>query len=148
MNLTPRRPSDGPKGISTPLKGSALIVWTYLRSIAFMTSPPTRRFQVSRREIQRGTKIGSLNTIDEAVAALEAYGFILRFPEPGSNDGHQYELLTLDERPIPVVNVETITKTLRQLADNLEGSASLLKSDALIAKPVRHPSRLRQRTIG
>jgi hypothetical protein len=86
---------------------------------------------VSRREIQRGTKIGSLNTIDEAVAALEAYGFILRFPEPGSNDGHQYELLTLDERPIPVVNVETITKTLRQLADNLEGSALSLSSDQL-----------------
>lgn len=131
MNLKPRSPSDGLKDIKIPIKGSALSVWTYLRSIAFLTSPPTRRFQVSRREIQQGAKIGSLNTVDEAIAALEAYGLLSRFQEPGSNDGHQYELLTLDERPLPVINIETIAKTLRQLADSLECSGSSLNSDQL-----------------
>jgi hypothetical protein len=86
---------------------------------------------VSRREIQQGANIGSLNTIDDSIAALEAYGFLLRFSEPGSNDGHQYELLTLDEQPVPVVSAETITNTLRQLADNLERSNSALSRQQL-----------------
>jgi hypothetical protein len=131
MNLKPPRPSDGPKGTGTPIKGSVLTVWTYLRSVAFITSPPTTRFQVSRREIQNGTRIGSLNTIDSALEDLEAYGLMSRHSAPGSNDGQIYELLSLDEKPVPVLNRWSIAATLRRAADHLECNSITLDPEQL-----------------
>lgn len=96
-----------------------------------MTDPPTRLFQVSRREIKDGTGIGSMNTIDEAIGALEAYGLLLRYPEYGSNDGYQYELLSLDEKPMPVISARSIASVLKQLVDKLERDSSALKCEQL-----------------
>lgn len=131
MNLSPRRNPHSSAGSNQPIRGSALAVWRYLRGVALITDLPTKRFQVSRREIKEGTGIGSLNTIDSAIESLEAYGLLLRHPEPGSNDGHQYELLTLDEHPIPLVSAKTIVDTLRQLADSLEQRASSIGGEPL-----------------
>jgi hypothetical protein len=86
---------------------------------------------VSRREIKEGTGIGSYNTIDEAVASLESFGLLRRHLEPGSNDGHQYELLLLDENPAPAVTAKTIIDSLRQLADSLERSSSALTAEQI-----------------
>lgn len=122
MKLTPRRQSRRLVGVGPSIKGSTLAVWLYLRSVAFKTNPPLKEFQVSRREIKQGTGIGSFNTIDEAVVALESFGLLLRHLEPGSNDGHYYELLTFDEYPVPVVSTNTVITTLRQIADGLERS--------------------------
>jgi hypothetical protein len=131
MNLSPRRNPHNPAGGTQPIKGSALAVWRYLRGVALITGLPTMRFQVSRREIKEGTGIGSMNTIDSAIESLEAYGLLLRHPEPGSNDGHQYELLTLDESPVPLINATTITDTFRKLTDSLEQRASSLGGEQL-----------------
>lgn len=89
------------------------------------------RFQVSRREIKEGTGIGSLNTIDTAIESLEAFGLLLRHPEPGSNEGYQYELLTLDESPVPLISATTITDAFRKLTDSLEQRASSLGGEQL-----------------
>lgn len=97
-----------------------------------MTNPPTKRFQVSRREIKVGTGLGSMNTIDDALAALEAYGLLSRHLEPGSNDGHQYELLTLDETPSPLISTRTITATLREVADSLEKSSQAMSHHQIL----------------
>jgi hypothetical protein len=126
MNLTPRRPQPGVTKGGSCIRGSALSVWLYLRNIAFKTNPPSKEFQVSRREIKQGTGIGSFRTIDDAVAALESLGLLVRHPVPGSNDGHYYELLTLDEYPTPAVSTQTVVTTLRQLADSLECTNALL----------------------
>ena len=131
MNLSPRRNPHNSASSNLPISGSALAVWRHLRGIALLTDLPTKRFQVSRREIKEGTGIGSLNTIDSAIESLEAYGLLLRHPEPGSNDGHQYELLTLDESPVPLISATTITDTLRKLADTLEQRASSLRGEQL-----------------
>ena len=120
MKLSPENYSQIVIDMNQPIRGSALSVWRYLRSVALTTNPPTQRFQVSRREIKAGTGLGSMNTIDDALAALEAYGFLSRYPEPGSNDGHQYELLILDENPKPLISTRTITMILRQVVDTLE----------------------------
>lgn len=142
MNLTPRRQSRQLAGAGHPIKGSTLTVWLYLRSVAFKTNPPLKEFQVSRREIKQGAGIGSFNTIDEAVSALESFGLLLRHLEPGSNDGHYYELLTFDEYPVPVVSTKTVITTLRQLADGLERSSTNLTHEqinqwAIIASKAR-----------
>jgi hypothetical protein len=131
MNLSPRKHSQKSATVSQPIRGSALIVWRYLRSVAHMTSPPTTQFQVSRREVKDGSGIGSLNTVDGAIETLEAYGLLSRYPEVGSNDGYQYELLTLDENPTPVISIRTIAAALRQVADNLERNDPVIRSEQL-----------------
>lgn len=126
MNLTPGKPSSQTTTSGPPIRGSARTVWLYLRSIALRTNPPTLRFQVSRREIKQGTGIGSYNTIDDAVAALESFCLLIRHLEPGSNEGHQYELLSLEESPASAITATSVAATLRQLADSVERNGSAL----------------------
>lgn len=119
MNLTPKPNGSPARANGSVIKGSSLAVWRYLLGVANRTDPPTRRFQVSRREIQEGARIGSLNTIDSALEKLESYGFLSRYPSPGDNDGQVYELLTLEGCPIPSLNRWQIVETLRKVAENL-----------------------------
>jgi DNA-binding MarR family transcriptional regulator len=119
MNLTPKPNSSPARVEGSIIKGSSLAVWRYLLAVANRTDPPTKRFQVSRREIQEGTRIGSLNTVDNALEELEAYNFLSRYPSPGDNEGQVYELLTLEERPIPNLNRWHIVETFRRVAESL-----------------------------
>ena len=107
-------------------------VWLYLLGVARTTTPPTFRFQVSRREIQTGTGIGSLNTVDSALEDLKAFGVLLRHPEPGSNDGVQYELLTLEEKPSRSIDPALIASDLRQAASYIEEAGPRLTDDELL----------------
>lgn len=122
MNLTPdlRRRVTRSNGHNSVLKGSTLAVWHYLLSVANRTEPPTRRFQVSRKEVQDGARIGSLNTVDSALEDLESYNLLNRYSSPGDNEGQIYEMLTLEEDPIPHINRWHIVTTFRQVADSLE----------------------------
>jgi hypothetical protein len=120
MNLTPSSQAVKSDSRNSLLKGRTLDVWRFLLGIARQTAPPTKRFQVSRREIQKGAGVGSLNTVDEALERLEAFGLLMRDSLPGSNEGYIYELLTLDENPIPNINRWGIAALLRQVADTLE----------------------------
>jgi hypothetical protein len=119
MNLTPKPNGSPARANGSVIKGSALAVWTYLLGVANRTDPPTRRFQVSRREIQEGARIGSLNTVDSALEDLESYNFLCRYPSPGDNEGQVYELLTLEEHPIPQLNRWQIVETFRRVAEGL-----------------------------
>jgi hypothetical protein len=58
-------------------------------------------------------------------------GLLLRYLERGSNDGHQYELLTLDENTVPIINTVTITSILRQLADEVGQDSLTLRCEQL-----------------
>lgn len=121
MNLTRREGSS-----NSVIKGSTYTVWRFLLRVAHRTDPPTKKFQVSRREIQKEAGIGSLNTIDNAIENLESYGLLRRHSVPGANDGYIYELLTLKENPVPKINKWSIAATLRQLADALEHNTTSL----------------------
>jgi len=132
MNLTPKIKDGPPKSNGSAIKGSTLAVWRYLLGVANRTDPPTRRFQVSRKEIQDGTRIGSLNTVDNALEDLESYNLLCRYPAPGDNEGQLYELLTLEENPIPHVNKWHIVATFRQVADSLDGDDKTLTLQQII----------------
>lgn len=119
MNLTPKPNGSPARANGSVIKGSTLSVWRYLLGVANRTDPPTKRFQVSRKEIQEGARLGSLNTVDNALEELEAYNFLSRYPSPGDNEGQVYELLTLEEQPIPNLNRWHIVDTLRRVAENL-----------------------------
>jgi DNA-binding HxlR family transcriptional regulator len=119
MNLSPK-PNGSPAGESgSVIKGSTLAVWRYFLGIANRTDPPTKRFQVSRREIREGARIGSLNTVDSALEDLESYNLLARHPSPGDNEGQVYELLTLEQQPIPNLNRWHIVETFRTVAESL-----------------------------
>lgn len=132
MNLSPKEKGDPPRSNGSAIKGSTLAVWRYLLSIASRTEPPTRKFQVSRREIQEGTEIGSLNTVDNALEDLESYNFLSRYPSPGDNEGQVYELLTLEENPIPNINRWHIAQTFRRVADSLEANDKALSLQQIL----------------
>jgi hypothetical protein len=114
------------------MKGSTLAVWHYLLSVAHRTDPATRRFQVSRKEIQDGAQIGSLNTVDNALEDLESYNFMSRYHLPGDNEGQLYELFTLEENPIPNLNRWHIVATFRQIAESLEAGDKALTLQQII----------------
>lgn len=120
MNLSPKEKCCPPRTNGSVIKGSTLAVWRYLLSVANRTDLPTRKFQVSRREIQEGARIGSLNTVDNALEDLESYNFLSRYTLPGDNEGQVYELLTLEENPIPNLNRWHIVQTFRKVAERLE----------------------------
>lgn len=124
MNLQPRPGDCSMKSSSynSAIKGSTHAVWRFLLSIANKTAPPTRRFQVSRKEIQDGARIGSLNTVDNALEELESYNLLSRYRLPGDNEWQIYELLTLEECPIPHINRWHIVATFRKVADSLESN--------------------------
>lgn len=134
MNLTPDLHRHAPKsnGHNSALKGSTLAVWRYLLSVANRTDPPTRRFQVSRREVQDGAGIGSLNTVDSALEDLESYNLLSRYSSPGDNEGQIYELLSLEESPIPHINRWHIVTTFRQVADSLESDDKAMTLQQII----------------
>ncbi len=130
MNLIP---NSRPTGSSNPvIKGSAYALWRFLIKTANKSAPPTVKFQISRREIQKGAGIGSLNTVDDALEHLESLGLVLRHPAPGSNEGYVYELLTLDESPVPSLNKWSIAARLRQAADTLERDETALTSEQIV----------------
>jgi hypothetical protein len=120
MNLSPKEKGVPPRSNGSVIKGSTLAVWRYLLSVANRTDPPTRKFQVSRKEVQDGAGIGSLNTVDSALEDLESYNLLSRYTYPGDNEGQLYELLTLEDNPIPHINRWHIVTTFRQIADSLE----------------------------
>lgn len=132
MNLTPKEKGGPPRSNGSVIKGSTLAVWHYLLSVASRTNPPTRRFQVSRKEIQDGSGIGSLNTVDNALEDLESYNLLSRYPSPGDNEGQVFELLTLEETPIPHVNRWHIVATFRQVADSLESNETALTLQQIV----------------
>ena len=134
MNLTPDlKPRETRLNRhSSALKGSTLAVWHYLLSVANRTNPPTRRFQVSRKEVQDGAGIGSLNTVDSALEDLESYNLLSRYSSPGDNEGQIYELLTLEESPIPHINRWHIVTTFRQVADSLESDDKAMSLQQIV----------------
>jgi hypothetical protein len=132
MNLTPKEKGSMPGSNGSVIRGSTLAVWRYLLGIANRTDPPTRKFQVSRREIQDGAGIGSLNTVDNALEDLESYNFLSRYPLPGDNEGQVYELLTLEDTPIPNLNRWHIVETFRKVADNLEANDKALSLQQIV----------------
>lgn len=132
MNLSPKEKGVSPRSNGSLIKGSTLAVWRYLLSVANRTDPPTRKFQVSRREIQDGAGIGSLNTVDSALEDLESYNVLSRYLLPGDNEGQVYELLTLEENPIPNLNRWHIVETFRRVADSLEANDKALSLQQII----------------
>lgn len=83
-----------PEGI---FRGKSKQVWDYLWSISRGSIIPVRQVRRSRREIQKGSGLGSMVTVDAAIEHLQAVGLIKVHPAIGSLQGNLYEVFTPEE---------------------------------------------------
>ena len=78
-------------------RGKSKQVWDYLWSITRGAIVPVKSTRKSRREIKAGSGLGSMVTVDAALAHLESVGLIAVRPAVGSLSGNEYEIFTPDE---------------------------------------------------
>jgi hypothetical protein len=78
-------------------RGKSKQVWDYLWSQSRAAIVPTRSVRRSRTDIKDGAGLGSINTVDAAVAHLESVGLITRRRIIGETDGNEYEVFTPEE---------------------------------------------------
>ncbi len=88
-----RAAGDVQDGTGLALKGRARDVWNYFCRAVREQKAGGNRVRTSRRQIQRESGVGSLNTIDSAIATLQGRGWLRVHPLPGSNEGYEYEVL-------------------------------------------------------
>jgi Txe/YoeB family toxin of Txe-Axe toxin-antitoxin module len=104
----------------TALKGRTRDVWNYFCRALKEQKSGGNRVRASRRQIQKESGVGSLNTIDSAIATLQGRGWLRVHPLPGSNEGYEYEVLV--ERA-----TEGEAETPRFIAETLQRAASAIK---------------------
>jgi len=110
------------------LKGRTRDVWEFFCRYASETG--SNRVRVSRRQIQKESGVGSLNTIDSAIGLLQGRGYLRVHPLPGSNNGYEYEVLTENGEEKLAETPKLIAETLRQAALVLE-QKTVLSSEQL-----------------
>lgn len=113
-------PDDVPSGASLALKGRTRDVWNYFCRAVKEQEAGGNRVRTSRRQIQRESGVGSLNTIDTAIATLQGRGWLRVHPLPGSNEGYEYEVL-IDRAGAGG------TETPKYIAETLHRAAGVIK---------------------
>lgn len=111
---------DVPGGAGLALKGRTRDVWNYFCRAVKEQKAGGNRVRTSRRQIQRESGVGSLNTIDTAIATLQGRGWLRVHPLPGSNEGYEYEVL-IDRAGAAG------TETPRFIAETLQRAAGVIK---------------------
>ncbi len=111
---------DGQDSASLSLKGRTRDVWNYFCRTVKEQKTEGNRVRTSRRQIQKESGVGSLNTIDSAIATLQGRGWLRVNPLPGSNEGYEYEVLL--ERASA-----SGTETPRFIAETLQRATSTIK---------------------
>lgn len=107
-------------------RGKSKQVWDYLWSVSRGSFNPTRIVRKSRKEIMKGSGIGSMVTVDAALLHLELTGLLGKVSAIGSSIGNEYEIFTPDE--------------ITQMAQNypiLDGASSTSSTSSLIQKVVQ-----------
>ncbi len=109
--------------IQSGLKGRTRDVWEFFCRYASETG--SNRVRLSRRQIQKESGVGSLNTIDSAIGLLQGRGCLRVHPLPGSNEGYEYEVLTENAEERLAESPKLIAETLRKAALALEQKTAL-----------------------
>jgi hypothetical protein len=129
--VAPGAADDAPGSSSLALKGRTRDVWNYFCRAVKDQQGEGNRVRTSRRQIQRESGIGSLNTIDTAIATLQGRGWLRVHPLPGSNEGYEYEVL-LDRAGAAGTEAPMfIAETLQRAAGVIKREGETLTPDHL-----------------
>jgi hypothetical protein len=105
-------------------KGKSKQVYDYLYSVTRGSINPTRTTRKSRKEIQRGSGIGSMVTVDAALVHLESIGLIRIRSAVGSLIGNEYEILTPEETAFEDETTSTSISSTPPSTPNITSSTS------------------------
>jgi hypothetical protein len=78
-------------------RGKSKQVYDYLWAISRGAINPSRTVRCSRKQIMRGSGIGSLVTVDAALLHLEIVGLVNKLSAVGAYEGNEYEIFTFEE---------------------------------------------------
>jgi hypothetical protein len=105
-------------------KGKSKQVYDYLYSVTRGSINPNRTTRKSRKEIQRGSGIGSMVTVDAALMHLESIGLIRIRSAVGSLSGNEYEILTPEETAFENDTTSTSISSTPPSTPNITSSTS------------------------
>lgn len=123
---TKRRPQD--LELPTFIRGKTRIIWDYLLKTASRNHDLTGQgmvLRVTRREIGDGARVGSLDTVDKAIAQLQGLGYIRVTHTQGYREGNVIKILDPGFTPS---SEETAWK---QIAEVLGRSSKLIAEKGL-----------------
>jgi hypothetical protein len=104
-----------PQGL---FRGKSKQVYDYLYHQTRGAITPKRRVKKSRKEILKGSGLGSMVTVDAAVDHLKTVALLDVRPAVGSLNGNEYEVFTPEEAATRTPS-STSTSSLTQKVDNL-----------------------------
>lgn len=113
------------------LKGRTRDVWNYFCRSLKEQKTGGNRVRASRRQIQKESGVGSLNTIDSAIATLQGRGWLRVHPLPGSNEGYEYEVLVERASEGEAETPKFIAETLQRAASAIKRKGEALTPDHL-----------------
>ncbi len=110
-------------------RGKSKQIYDYLWSVSRGAINPTRKIRRTFNEIQKGTGIGSRNTVISGIAHLESIKLIIREVAVGESLGNFYEIFTPEELGYDVFLGSTSST-------NLTGSTSSTGTTQKVVVPV------------
>jgi hypothetical protein len=105
-----------PQGL---FRGKSKQVYDYLYHQTRGAMTPKRSARKSRKEILKGSGLGSMVTVDAAIDHLRTVGLLAVRPAVGSLIGNEYEVFTPEEATTRTPSTTSIT-SLTQKVDNLD----------------------------
>jgi hypothetical protein len=105
-----------PQGL---FRGKSKQVYDYLYHQTRGAMTPKRSARKSRKEILKGSGLGSMVTVDAAIDHLRTVGLLAVQPAVGSLIGNEYEVFTPEEATTRTPST-TSTTSLTQKVDNLD----------------------------
>jgi hypothetical protein len=107
-------------------RGKSKQVYDYLWSVSRGAIVPSRTVRKSRKEIQKGSGLGSMVTVDASIDHLQTVGLVHVRPSIGSLVGNEYEVLTYEESSTSTTSTSSTTSPTQNLVelDVLESSST------------------------
>lgn len=112
-------------------KGKSKHVYDYLWSVSRGAIQPTRFVKKSRREIKKGSGLGSMVTVDAAIEHLQLIGLLKVTQAVGSLSGNEYEIFAPDEIDLSSPSISSISSktSLTQKVDILANPESSISRE-------------------
>lgn len=110
-----------PQGI---FRGKSKQVWDYLWSVSRGAINPARTVRKSRKEIKKGSGLGSMVTVDAAIEHLIQIGLLKVNRSVGSLNGNEYEIFTPEE-----TDSSTSISSISSISSNTSPIQNLVELD-------------------
>jgi hypothetical protein len=113
-------------------RGKSKHVYDYLWSMSRGAVVPSRSVRKSRKEIQKGSGLGSMVTVDAAIDHLQKVGMIHVRHAVGSLVGNEYEVFTYEESSTSSTSTSSTSSLAQNLVELVEPESSTTRRTQVI----------------